>query len=49
MMRARGGSVSNPDVHIKKPGRTAEGYPKSDYGSLSGKGRLQKVEMQKKG
>ena len=41
MMRKRGGRIS--DATIKTPGKTAEGYPKMDYGSLSGKGRRQKL------
>jgi hypothetical protein len=43
MMRARGGKVGE-GVNVKAPGRTSEGYPKMDYASLGGKGRLQKVK-----
>ena len=41
----KGGRV-NPDVPVKQPGRTAEGYAKMDYGSVSGKGRRQKILAQ---
>ena len=41
----KGGRV-NPDVPVKQPGRTAEGYAKMDYGAVSGKGRRQKILAQ---
>ena len=45
MMRKAGGRT-NADVPVKKPGRTPEGYPKMDYGSVSGQGRRQKILAQ---
>jgi hypothetical protein len=45
MPRKAGGRV-NPDVPVKTPGRTPEGYPKMDYGAAAGKGRRQKIVAQ---
>jgi hypothetical protein len=41
MPRKDGGSVQVP---YKKPGRTADGYPKMDFGSGGGFGRKQKID-----
>ncbi len=43
--RKKGGRV-NPDVPVKTPGRTPEGYAKMDYGAVSGQGRRQKILAQ---
>lgn len=43
--RKKGGRV-NPDVPVKKPGRTPEGYAKMDYGAATGQGRRQKILAQ---
>lgn len=45
MMRKAGGRVDS-DVVVKKPGKTSDGYPKMDFGSLGGKGRRQKILAQ---
>lgn len=48
LMRKAGGRA-NADVPVKTPGRTPEGYPKMDYGAVSGKGRRQKIIAQTEG
>lgn len=45
LSRKRGGRA-NADVPVKTPGRTAEGYPKMDYGAATGQGRRQKILAQ---